>query len=307
MGTLPLDATIVILGAGRLGLHLTAQLRFAGASSLTLWNRSPLDFARQSLLETPTQAPPACFVQGALPCAALAGADCVLLCTADDALGLLASRLERETSLPTACPVAHCSGALSGDVLEALKDVGQPVGSFHPLQSFSGDPSPGDLTGTFFALEGDSEVIEAGQQLVAYLKGRAIHVRTDGKVLYHAAAVVASNLLVALVDTAVDVMGHATGDLSRERRLELLLPLIEGTVRNLGTTGLPGALTGPISRGDTGVIERHLEALSAGDLLETSPSHDLYRLLSQRALMLAEDQGLPTEVSERLKRLLIHR
>jgi predicted short-subunit dehydrogenase-like oxidoreductase (DUF2520 family) len=40
-----------------------------------------------------------------------------------------------------------------------------------------------------------------------------------------------------------------------------LLPLIRGTLHNIETIGIPQCLTGPIARGDTGTIKKHLEAL----------------------------------------------
>jgi predicted short-subunit dehydrogenase-like oxidoreductase (DUF2520 family) len=39
------------------------------------------------------------------------------------------------------------------------------------------------------------------------------------------------------------------------------MPLIEGTLANARTQGLPEALTGPIERGDAGTVRIHLEAI----------------------------------------------
>ena len=40
-----------------------------------------------------------------------------------------------------------------------------------------------------------------------------------------------------------------------------LLPLIRGTLHNIETIGIPDCLTGPVARGDTGTIKKHLDAL----------------------------------------------
>ena len=53
-------------------------------------------------------------------------------------------------------------------------------------------------------------------------------------------------------------MGH-----TRELGLEALIPILRGTVDSLEAQGIPGALTGPISRGDLGTVRKHLEALDA--------------------------------------------
>ena len=42
---------------------------------------------------------------------------------------------------------------------------------------------------------------------------------------------------------------------------QALLPLLRGTIRNIDTIGIPQCLTGPIARGDTGTIKKHLSAL----------------------------------------------
>jgi predicted short-subunit dehydrogenase-like oxidoreductase (DUF2520 family) len=62
--------------------------------------------------------------------------------------------------------------------------------------------------------------------------------------LYHAAASMASNFLVALVDAAGDAL--AAAGLPKDEGVAALLPLIRSTVDNLGQQGLPRALTGPI-------------------------------------------------------------
>jgi predicted short-subunit dehydrogenase-like oxidoreductase (DUF2520 family) len=47
----------------------------------------------------------------------------------------------------------------------------------------------------------------------------------------------------------------------QEEALESLLPLIAGSYQNIAKVGLPCALTGPIARGDTEVVAKHLEKM----------------------------------------------
>ena len=76
--------------------------------------------------------------------------------------------------------------------------------------------------------------------------------------LYHAAAVLASNYTVVLAALAPSAR---TCRARRRRALPAIMPLLHSTMANLGHTGLPDALTGPLVRGDVGTVMRHLAAL----------------------------------------------
>jgi predicted short-subunit dehydrogenase-like oxidoreductase (DUF2520 family) len=52
------------------------------------------------------------------------------------------------------------------------------------------------------------------------------------------------------------------GNFSEQQGFEILSPLITTTLANLKNDGLEPALSGPILRGDTSTIERHLQILS---------------------------------------------
>jgi predicted short-subunit dehydrogenase-like oxidoreductase (DUF2520 family) len=108
---------------------------------------------------------------------------------------------------------------------------------------------------------------------------RPFELADEQRAAYHAAACIASNFLVALEESAVDLLGAAGIDEPRE----LLAPLVLRTAANWSERG-PASLTGPIARGDERTVERHLEALttSAPELLP------LYRTLAERTMALGE-------------------
>jgi predicted short-subunit dehydrogenase-like oxidoreductase (DUF2520 family) len=113
------------------------------------------------------------------------------------------------------------------------------------------------------------------------MDGRALALRAETMALYHAGAVVASNYVVALADVARSLLVAA--GISETDALPALLPLMSSAVRNLVEVGLPGALTGPVVRGDAVSVERHLDLLA-----ERSPEHvDLYRRLGREVLRIA--------------------
>ena len=166
------------------------------------------------------------------------------------------------SSLNRGAVVLHLSGALSSSILAASAGAGARVGSMHPLQSFTDPRKALELVGgSIFACEGDDEAVRRAIAIASAVGGKPITIGTDTKPLYHAAAVAASNFLVSLLCLSVDLM-EKTG-MDRKTALEALLPLIDGTLKNARTQGVPQALTGPVERGDADTVHTHLIAIRA--------------------------------------------
>jgi predicted short-subunit dehydrogenase-like oxidoreductase (DUF2520 family) len=87
----------------------------------------------------------------------------------------------------------------------------------------------------------------------------------------------------------------------REEALDALLPLMRGVLANLDEQRLPGALIGPIRRGDPDTVERQLSALR-----ETGGGipHEVYRILGLAALELAKEAGLGEDAAKRINEAL---
>lgn len=186
-------------------------------------------------------------------------AEMVFIATPDDAIAPVASRLKWR---PAQC-VVHCSGADSSAVLAPARKAGAKVGVFHPLQTFAGSDRPAkNLASITFAIEAEEPLLTELRKMAESLGGHTIVLRPQDKVLYHASAVLASNYLVTLVGLASELW--ATFGASQEEAVRALLPLLRGTVNNIESIGLPNCLTGPIARGDTGTIKKHLSALREG-------------------------------------------
>jgi predicted short-subunit dehydrogenase-like oxidoreductase (DUF2520 family) len=110
---------------------------------------------------------------------------------------------------------------------------------------------------------------------------RPFRLADEQKTLYHLAAVVGCNLLVALASEAKRLMDAATGE---TKGLDHLSVLLETTMRNLLQSGEPAlALTGPVARGDIGTVRAHLRLLDR----ESPRLAGTYRALSLEALALA--------------------
>ncbi len=212
----------------------------------------------------------------------------IIIAVADDAISevaseLLAGGMERSVAL-------HVSAAAGPEALAILRAAGNSIGVLHPLQTVpSAERGIETLRGATFAFAGDAQAREWALDLIGRLDGKALPVDPSRWAYYHAAAVMACNYHVTLVDAALELAGLA--GIAREAALEALAPIIRATTENILTSGPEEALTGPIRRGDAGTIRRHLAALK-DSLPET---RKLYHAAGLRTIALARRAGLPPE------------
>ena len=192
-----------------------------------------------------------------LPSAELAELDIVFIAVPDSEIVNVVDSLIESLTLWKGKKVYHCSGALTSEVLQPLREAGASTLAFHPLQTFPAGIQTERFIDIYFAIEGDD--IKGGHILASRLGGQAIVIKSEGKALYHAAACTISNYLFGLADAAVKML--QAGDVNRDDALKILLPLIKGTIRSMEEEGIPQGLTGPIARGDASTIKAHLESL----------------------------------------------
>lgn len=221
--------------------------------------------------------------------AAAEGADLLVLAVPDREIAGVAAEIAAGGRLAIGAAAIHLSGALASDVLAPLAAVGAAVGSIHPLQSFAGAGAAERLATTAIFVEGDP--IERFEAIARDLSDRVHRLPRGGKILYHAGAAAASNLFAAMVDLGVRLFGAA--GIAREDALSALLPLVEGTVANLKTVGLPAALTGPVARGDVEIVRLHLERMA-----ESCPElAAVYAAASRHAATVAREKGTLSEAA----------
>jgi predicted short-subunit dehydrogenase-like oxidoreductase (DUF2520 family) len=236
---------------------------------------------------------------GALGCPLLPGRQTVdvpagslcLVAVPDPALAETGARLRGEDAA-----FVHVSGAHGLGVLDAAARRGHPVGAFHPLRSFPAPLGPEAFHGVLFGIDAsDGALLAELEALGTRLGGWTRRIRDADRIRYHAAATLAGPLLVALATQAADVLGEA--GFSRDEALDALLPFIAGTVDNLRALRLPGALIGPVRRGDPDTVGRHVAALH-GDPAAA------YRALTRTAIGLAEEAGLDAATARLLRALV---
>lgn len=111
----------------------------------------------------------------------------------------------------------------------------------------------------------------------------------------------AAGHIVALADCAFEAMHNAIGSAADPR--EILLPLIESVIANLRNSPAKDALTGPIARGDSKTVIRHLEAL---DKCQSEILKEVYILLARRSAEIASRNAAdPAKIAELLENLNI--
>lgn len=290
-----------MVGAGRLGTSLALALLQAGATCTGYVCRTERGTTAAARHLGPLAAPD-------LPSLLDTGPGLLLLTVPDDALEAVAAETGRLLgSRPPSSHdlvVLHTSGATSLSILNPCAQAGADILAFHPLQTFA-DPTsgPARFRGVAIALSPGNDAARAmGERLASALGANAFLLSDEHRALYHAAASVASNYLVALVDAATQLFERA--GLGDGAALQGVLPLLQGTLDNLAAArSTAGALTGPLSRGDLHTVQAHLEALAR----EAPDALPLYRLLGSRTLDIVRRQRrLPVGAIERLQSVLDH-
>jgi predicted short-subunit dehydrogenase-like oxidoreductase (DUF2520 family) len=253
--------TVGVVGAGRVGTAIGAALTAAGH--------------RVSIGSVPDRT-----------------TDLLLLTVPDDALAAVVADLATAASpgLPRPGPprpgpprpevlrpgvvVAHTSGTYGLAVLDPATARGARPLALHPAMTFTG--AAGDLErlpGISYGVTAPDDLRPFATRLVADLGGTVEWIAEADRPLYHAALAHGANHLVTLVNDAADLL-RAAGVRRPER---LLAPLLRAALENTLRLG-DAALTGPVARGDTGTLTRHLAVLG-----RTAPdSVAAYRALARR-------------------------
>jgi predicted short-subunit dehydrogenase-like oxidoreductase (DUF2520 family) len=282
---LPEKPTIALIGAGNLAQALGPALKAAGYQIDFVAARETASSRRRAamlarLLEARTLS-----LSDAGP-----SSDIIWICHTDDALAETATLLARKAGWSGKI-VLHSSGALSSDVLSALKRKGAIIASLHPMMTFVPGATP-RMEEIPFAVEGDARAVSVAGRIVRDMGAESFAIKKSAKPLYHALGSFSSPLIVAALVTAERVGRGAGLTASQTRRV--IAPILRQTIKNYTERGAAAAFSGPIKRGDLNTVLRHLK-----ELKRVSGASEVYRALVKSALM-----DLPSTKKKELMRLL---
>jgi predicted short-subunit dehydrogenase-like oxidoreductase (DUF2520 family) len=263
--------TLNLVGAGRVGKTLGRLWQQAGVLQI------------QDVLTTSNASAQAAvdFIGAGRAVSAFAQmrpADLWLLAVPDRQIAASAQQLAT-CKLPPALAF-HASGALAAAELAPLQAAGWHCASAHCILSFA-DPARAlqQFPGTVCALEGDAGATEAMQTLLAAIGAQCFALASEHKLIYHAAAVWATNFLPVLQAQA-EALWLRSG-LPSELLPGLRERLLRNAVDNLLALGPAGALTGPAARGDSALVQRQGQAVAAHDA-QAGAAYDALSALAHR-------------------------
>ena len=292
--------SLAILGAGRVGRALGRLLHERGWRTLVVAAHSELT-ARKA----------AKFIRAGLPVAGIShhalAAKTILVSVPDDAIPEVAAQLARIGAQQLRGKIVlHTSGACDAGALEPVRAFGAFAGSMHPMQSFNGVSVP-PLEGKIFAIEGDAPAVRAARSIARSLGGVPVNITAEKKPLYHAAGAFAAGLVLALEEAGVQML--RTSGLPQREAVHALLSLSRQVLEHYEKLGPHKAWTGPLSRGDYGVVAANEEAVAhyhpefleayiavsrlSGHVLAADPAAVLGRLetLPRHSPLLAKSKG----------------
>lgn len=186
--------------------------------------------------------------------------------------------------------VCHFSGALSSDVFTDSQSTGASVCSIHPMLAFSDKLTSYRIpANTFFALEGDETAVSDLKSLFESLGNTVCVIDKSKKSLYHTAASVLSNELVAVLDLGYSLLEQC--GFSRDEAVKATQNLVLGNVNSVLENGCVNALTGPVERNDLQTVKKHVESLKGED-------RQIYILLAKRLVNLAKTKNEDRDYGE---------
>ena len=241
--------TVVILGAGNLGIHLFNAFEKADNISVNQWynrNLNRIEPYKHRVAITND-------------ISKLVDANIYVLAISDDAISGLSSQLPLKDKL-----VIHTSGSASIHDL----DKKHRRGVFYPLQTFSRD-SEIDFIDVPICIEAlDKNDLHILKDLAESLGSPYYKISTEQRQTLHLSAVFVNNFTNQLYRIA-----HEISD-AKGISFDVLKPLILETAKKVQILSPYMAQTGPAKRNDRKTIKKHLK------LLESKDHKDIYELLT---------------------------
>lgn len=176
----------------------------------------------------------------------------------------------------------HFSGLLPAAVFPKARNVYRA--SVHPFATFPQLFIPPARKHYVMFVEGDALARRSVLRIFDRERFTIRYLHVKKKAYYHLLGVFSSNFIVGLT-SAMHILAKKTGWTQRQMR-DFIFPMIGETLENIKLYSIEHALSGPLKRGDTKTIHRHLRALKKEKHLTA-----LYKAISLHILeTLAKDK-----------------
>lgn len=278
---------IGFIGAGKVGFSLGKYFSQKGLSVTGYYSRST-DSAKQAAQFTGTTYYNTLYE-------ILEESDALFLTVPDGCIAAVYAALPKEKIASKI--ICHCSGVLSAaEAFPGITESNAFGYSIHPLFAVSDKFNAyRELTDVFFAIEGHPFHLKEIKTILESLGNPVISLSAANKAGYHAAAAIASNHVVALIQESIDLLTEC--GFSEQDALRALGPIMMGNLAHVAEKGPVDSLTGPVERCDISTVEKHLR------YFKNPEDRQLYCLLSKRLVNIAQRKHPETDFSSLLSLL----
>lgn len=261
---------IGIIGAGKVGTTLGKYLSIHGKNVTGFYSRT-----HESADEAATFAETETYSS---LCKLVEKSDVIFITTPDGVIPQVwGDLLHQDISNRIIC---HFSGSLSSHVFSGREEAGASGISMHPMYAFSDKfHSYEQFHTAYLTLEGDPEAVAVMKPMWEAIGHHVLTLKAEDKIKYHAAAAMASNEMLGLMQASLDILSEC--GFSEKDSMALLTPLVQGNIASMLEKGCVNALTGPVERGDAQTVRKHLQAL------EGSKAGKIYQSLGSTMVELA--------------------
>ena len=262
---------IGIIGAGKVGTTLGKYLSIHGKNVTGFYSRT-----HESADEAATFAETETYSS---LCKLVEKSDVIFITTPDGVIHQVwGDLLHQDISNRIIC---HFSGSLSSHVFSVREEAGASGISMHPMYAFSDKfHSYEQFHTAYLTLEGDPEAVAVMKPMWEAIGHHVLTLKAKDKIKYHAAAAMASNEMLGLMQASLDILSEC--GFSEKDSMALLTPLVQGNIASMLEKGCVNALTGPVERGDAQTVRKHLQAL------EGSKAGKIYQSLGSTMVELAK-------------------
>lgn len=262
---------IGIIGAGKVGTTLGKYLSIHGKNVTGFYSRT-----HESADEAATFAETETYSS---LCKLVEKSDVIFITTPDGVIHQVwGDLLHQDISNRIIC---HFSGSLSSHVFSGREEAGASGISMHPMYAFSDKfHSYEQFHTAYLTLEGDPEAVAVMKPMWEAIGHHVLTLKAEDKIKYHAAAAMASNEMLGLMQASLDILSEC--GFSEKDSMALLTPLVQGNIASMLEKGCVNALTGPVERGDAQTVQKHLQAL------EGSKAGKIYQSLGSTMVELAK-------------------